>query len=100
VLKPATINTIDEKGFLIESKPWFQWHYTPREIDFDNALQEFTNLFETIIEGQTRNKNVILALSGGLDSRTQAVALRNHPHIKSFSYSFEGGYPEDKIGKK
>ncbi len=32
-LRPATINTIDDKGVLIDSKPWFKWHYTPREIN-------------------------------------------------------------------
>ncbi|WP_298368909.1 asparagine synthase-related protein [uncultured Lutibacter sp.] len=100
VLRPATINTIDENGFLIESKPWFQWHYSPRKISFENALQEFTMLFETIIKEQTQNKKVILPLSGGLDSRTQAVALRNHPQLKSYSYAFYGGYPEHKIAKE
>ena len=100
VLRPGTVNKLDSEGFLIESKPWFQWHSSPRNITFDDALQEFTCLFETIVEEQTKNKKVVLPLSGGLDSRTQAVALRNHTHVKSYSYSFEGGYLEDKIAKK
>ena len=31
VLAPATINTIDDDGYLIDSKPWFQWYYKPKE---------------------------------------------------------------------
>jgi len=100
VLRPRTINKLDNNGYLIESNPWFQWHYSPRKIDFEETLKEFTKLFETIVAEQTKDKNVILPLSGGLDSRTQAVALRNHPNVASYSYSFEGGYPEDKIGKR
>lgn len=100
VLRPATINTIDDNGFLINSKPWFQWHYTPQDISFSDTLQQFTTLFETIVHDQVGSQKVILPLSGGLDSRTQAVALRNHPNISSYSYDFKGGYPETKIAKQ
>ena len=100
ILSPGSEYILDNDSYVVKSKKWFQWHYAPREISFENALQEFTTLFETIITEQTNNKKVILPLSGGLDSRTQAVALRNHPHVKSYSYAFDGGYPEHKISKK
>ena len=99
-LRPATVNKIDKNGYLVKSTPWFQWHNSPRDISFEDTLEEFSHLFETIIAEQTKNKKVILPLSGGLDSRTQAVALRNHTHVKSYSYSFDGGYPETQIAKK
>ncbi|REE81987.1 asparagine synthase [Lutibacter oceani] len=99
-LAPGTKYVLDKDSYLLESKKWFQWHYSPRAISFEDALREFTKLLETIIEEQTVGKKVILPLSGGLDSRTQAVALREHPQVKSYSYAFEGGYAEDKIGKK
>ncbi|MFB9271736.1 MULTISPECIES: glycosyltransferase [Flavobacteriaceae] len=101
VLRPATINTLDENGFLIESTPWFQWHYTPQQCEFSEALQQFTSLFETIVNEQVGDKKVILPLSGGLDSRTQAVALKHlQKDVKSYSYEFKGGYPETKIAKR
>ncbi|GAA4267992.1 asparagine synthase-related protein [Hyunsoonleella aestuarii] len=100
VLSPGTTNQLDEKDTLIASKKWFDWHYSPREISFQQTLHEFTNLFETIVKEQTTNKNVILPISGGLDSRTQAAALRNHPNVKSYSYEYEHGYQETKIAKK
>lgn len=99
-LRPATINTIDEKGFLIKSEPWFKWHYTPRDINPENALKEFTELFELIIDEQTNSKKVILPLSGGLDSRSQAVALKHlGKEVSSYSYSFKNGYNESKISE-
>lgn len=100
VLSPGTNNQLDENGKLISSKKWFEWNYKPRNISFDETLEEFTHIFENIVNEQTYNKKVILPISGGLDSRTQAVALRNHPNLKSYSYDFEGGYPESKIAKK
>jgi hypothetical protein len=100
-LPPGTINTIDERGYWIDSKPWFQWYYNPRNISFDRAVEEFTKLFHTICAEQAANKKVLLPISGGLDSRTQAVAYfqLNNP-VLSYSYSFKSGYKETAIAKK
>ena len=100
VLSPGSIYKLDENDRVISSEKWFQWNYNPRNISFEKALEEFTSLFETIVNDQTNNKKVVLPISGGLDSRTQAVALRNHPNVNSYSYDYEGGYPETKIAKK
>ncbi|MGY5352975.1 asparagine synthase-related protein [Wenyingzhuangia sp. IMCC45533] len=101
VLPPATLNKIDDEGYWISSEPWFKWHYTPQNINLKNATNQFAELFEKIVEKQSKDKNIILPLSGGLDSRSQAVAL-NKLGVKanSYSYSFEGGYKESKISKK
>jgi len=101
VLTPSSKHTFDADGYLVESTPYFKWHYSPKEISFKTALQEFTSLFEQIVTEQAKDKPVILPLSGGLDSRTQAVALSkmNNP-VTSYSYSFKGGYPENKIAKQ
>src|SRR5690554_5306875 len=48
VLPSGTINAIDDNGFWIDSKPWFTWHHTPRDISFDQSVEEFTELFHTI----------------------------------------------------
>jgi len=99
-LRPATINSIDDNGFLVKSEPWFKWHYTPQKKTFNETLEEFTNLFETIIDEQTGTKKVILPISGGLDSRTQAAAL-NHleKNVSAYSYEFVNGYNETKISE-
>src|SRR5690606_1731058 len=68
---------------------------------FETALEEFTSLFEQIISEQIKDAKVILPLSGGLDSRTQAVALAKlKAPVTSYSYSFKGGFSESGIGKK
>lgn len=101
VLPPATINKIDDKGYWISSEPWFKWHYTPQKIDLNTATNQFAELFEEIVKKQSENKDIILPLSGGLDSRSQAVALKKiGAKVNSYSYSFEGGYKESGISKK
>lgn len=101
VLPPGSENIIDKNNYLQETKPWFEWYYKPRDISFEKALDEFTRLFETIIAEQVENHQVILPLSGGLDSRTQAVALKRiGAKVQAYSYSFSGGYPEYKIAAK
>lgn len=101
VLSPASIHNINEKGQLINSESWFEWHYSPRDITFKQAEEEFAELFETIIKEQTQGEQVILPLSGGLDSRTQAVALKAiNAHVFSYSYKFKNGYNETAIARK
>jgi asparagine synthetase B (glutamine-hydrolysing) len=76
------------------------WKYEPRDISLAQAVDEFKNLFEAIVKEHVGSKMPILALSGGLDSRTLAVALKNLdiiPH--SYSYRFAGSFEETKYGK-
>src|SRR5690606_33426478 len=65
-----------ENGIIISQNPYFKWHYTPVERPLQHIVQEFAQLFEQIIDEQATNQKVILPLSGGLDSRTQAAALK------------------------
>jgi len=101
VLQPAAVHTIDADGYLVDSKPYFKWHHRPREIAFETALEEFTTLFETIMREQTEGEQVILPLSGGLDSRSQAVALQQiGAEVTAYSYEYTNGYAETKIADK
>ena len=100
-LLSAHDHSFDENDLLIESKPNFHWHYTPRNISFDDALEEYKNLLTTIIKEQIGDHPVILPLSGGLDSRSQALILKDLDNpVHAYSYSFPGGYPEHKISKQ
>jgi len=100
-LLPAHNHTFDDSGKLIKSKPWFHWHYTPRKISFEQALKEYIDLLTTITKEQVGDNPVILPLSGGLDSRSQALVLKDLDNpTHAYSYSFLGGYPEHKISKQ
>lgn len=100
-LRPGTVNTIDDNGYLIDSEPWFNWHYTPRTISFETAVEEFTEIFDRINQRDLKDRDIILPISGGLDSRSQVVSLLPFKNsIQSYSYSFTNGYKESKIARK
>ncbi|RNC86890.1 MAG: asparagine synthase [Winogradskyella sp.] len=101
VLPAASINELSSNNTLEKSKTYFEWHYTPRELAFSDAVDEFSVLFETIISEQTSGKKVILPLSGGLDSRTQAAALKYlNADVSAYSYEYENGFAESKIAQQ
>ncbi|MCK8479563.1 asparagine synthase-related protein [Psychroserpens algicola] len=100
-LLPAHDHTLDEEGYLIESKPWFEWYYEPRQLSFDDAVNEYVTLLKTITKEQFGDSKVILPLSGGLDSRSQALIFKElNNDVQAYSYSFKGGFPEHKISEK
>lgn len=100
VLKPAHDFTIENNKITAEKK-YFNWHYSPIERPFNQVVEEFAALFEKIIEEQVGSKKVILPISGGLDSRTQAAALAYmNKNVSSFSYEFENGLNETYYAKK
>jgi rhodanese-related sulfurtransferase len=100
VLKPGrnyhlSENTIVDKG------PYFYWTHNPVNRNFSDVVDEFQALFESIIKEQSQGKRVILPLSGGLDSRTQAAALKRiGVEVSSYSYEFQNGFPEAEISKR
>ena len=101
-LRPATNNLVN-KTFTQSSdeKHYFKWHYSPVERPLNQIVEEFATLFETIIEEQVKDKIVILPLSGGLDSRTQATALRHlGKTVNAYSYEFTNGHNETKYSGK
>ena len=74
------------------------WFYEPRDITFKSAVEEFTHIFENLyFKKNVKNKKIILPLSGGLDSRTIASALRNTDNIVTYSYEFFRWCQRNKI---
>ncbi|HLV40380.1 asparagine synthetase B family protein [Xanthomarina sp.] len=101
ILQPGIDYVLDCNGVIQKQTPYFKWFHEPRDISFNTALDEFTDLFETIVKEQTGNNRVLLPLSGGLDSRSQAVALKYlGADVHSYSYSFAGGFKEHKISEQ
>ena len=98
-LQPACNYTIGEEGEICSTASWWKWHYNPREITLKQATEEFAHLLEEIVKEQTYGKKVILPLSGGLDSRTLAAALRGQNDVMAFSYEFPGGIRESDYGR-
>ena len=100
-LAPAHNHELDANGYLIKSTPTFQWHYTPRDISFEIALEEYIALLTKISKEQVGDSRVILPLSGGLDSRSQALIFKDLPNtVQGFSYSFQNGFAEHQIAEQ
>lgn len=102
VMPPATEYEFDAKGTVVPGHSYFQWHHSPRDVGFRQVVEEFADLFETITREQVAHHKVILPLSGGLDSRTQAVALQaiGYKDVKTYSYAFEDSFHETLYGEK
>ena len=100
VLQPYTEYDVNEDSLITKSNRYWNWHYSPREISLKQAVEEFAQLFEKISSDKLRGKKIILPLSGGLDSRTQAAALPDDYSISSYSYKFANSFDETKYGKE
>ncbi|HCM78110.1 MAG TPA: asparagine synthase, partial [Cytophagales bacterium] len=96
--RPATDYHFSATGEVLSRKRYFDWHYTPRSVSFKQALNEFSNLLEQIIERETANKKIVLPISGGLDSRTLAGAVAHRSDVFGYSYQFENGVNENFYG--
>ena len=83
-----------------EFGPDISWHCSPRQIFFPDVLNNFSDLFESLIEKNTIGMNIILPLSGGLDSRTLAAALKGRKDVVAVSYEFENGVRETEYARQ
>ncbi len=101
-LRPGTTYALDESGKPVgNGKPWFTWHYEPRNLTLAQATDEFASLFEKIVADQVKDQQVILPLSGGLDSRTQAATLKHlRKPVHAYGYAFEEGHDETEYGRR
>ena len=48
VLCPSTNTTFNNSNIILSREKNWDWHYTPTERSFENILEEFTNIFETL----------------------------------------------------
>ncbi len=99
-LQPATDYELDGNKHITDSKTYWEWNYNPRDISLKQATEEFAHLFEKLTNENLKGKKIILPLSGGLDSRTQAAAIENNSDINCYSYKFENSFDETKYGKE
>jgi|GEM_PF-278119 len=96
---PASTTETDADGRVLSSRSHFEWHYTPRDIPFRQAVDEFTEIFEAII-AEGVGKGYTIPISGGLDSRT-LVAACEHLRLpyQGYSYMFRNGIDETRYGR-
>ena len=90
----------EENGVVSNIQTYFRWTYQPRDVSLQQATEEFTKIFHQVIQKGVHGKNVILPLSGGLDSRSLAAALKNHSSLYSYSYGYKNGIGEINFSKQ
>ncbi len=84
----------------LEFGPDIKWHYSPKNITFNDALDQYSILFNDIINKKSKGKKIILPISGGLDSRTIAAALKDHNNVIVISYEYLNGVEETKYAEE
>jgi len=99
VIRPSTKINFNGSKILKRDKVW-EWHYSPTDKSFENILQEFTDIFEKNITKKSKGKKILLPISGGIDSRTLFVPIKDEPNLTLSSYEFEDGLDEIKYGKE
>ncbi len=76
------------------------WNSKKKYLSLSEFVKSFKILFEKIIYENLNEDKIILPLSGGLDSRTLAVAFRDYKNVVVISYEFEGGIKETEYAEK
>ena len=97
--RPATKYKLNNNTIL-GSKQYWKWNYNPIGRKFSDILDEFTILLENIIKSKTKNKSILLPISGGLDSRTLFVPVKERKDLTLSSYEFEDGFHESDTSIK
>ncbi|MBI3234810.1 MAG: asparagine synthetase B family protein [Bacteroidetes bacterium] len=99
-LRPATEYKVED-GRIVHSNNYFQWYHQPQDISLKSATENFKEVFHQVVNRMASGKKVILPLSGGLDSRSLAAALKQYKgNVEAYSYEFDGGESETWYSEK
>tara|TARA_B100000029_G_scaffold242540_2_gene239814 strand:- start:391 stop:1809 length:1419 start_codon:yes stop_codon:yes gene_type:complete len=96
---PAKTYYLNNDQTIDRVESMWDWYYKPNQLTFNQNLDLFIDVFDKIINTQTKDKDILLPLSGGLDSRTLFASVRNRSNLKLCSYMFENGINEVEYAK-
>lgn len=97
ILRPATHYRFDARGQLMNQETYWRWWHAPDERrSYDDTVDEFSGLFETVMGDLVGTGRIAVPISGGLDSRTTVAAIAPGPtHDRLWAYSY--GYSADSV---
>ncbi len=82
-LQPASVSTVDVNTGSVEVERYWQPRYRPRDVPFEQFVDEFVETFERVIDEWHRDDlRYGVLLSGGSDSRLNLAAL--DPGVTAF----------------
>ena len=94
--KPGEVLYTDGDHFVRKRESRNPWRRrTTQDVSLVSALEEF----DTLLATSNGNRDIILPISGGLDSRTLAAASSQDWNVRSYSYAFDGGIDELAYGR-
>lgn len=92
ILFPHFIYCISDDGQVITSQSYWAWHQSvDPKLSYSDAVVEYDRLLRQAVRRACNHGQVILPISGGLDSRSLAAVLPEQ--IQTYSY----GYTEDSV---
>lgn len=103
ILGPARLYRFDRHLNLIRVRRYWDWFYSPAYSSPSTALEAFDATMKDVVRGGCQGKEVVLPLSGGLDSRTLAGLVRGGEakarKLEAYSYGYYRRSPEIRIGR-
>lgn len=104
IFEPASHYCFDEQLNLIENKKYWQWAYEPEQDRAELYAEQLHDILQSSLKVAVRDKNSVIPLSGGLDSRLLAGELTSkglpYKNLQALSYGFTENSPEIKIAKQ
>ncbi|HEY4378074.1 MAG TPA: asparagine synthase-related protein, partial [Acidimicrobiales bacterium] len=107
ILRPATWTTFDDRGTVLSASRYWDWTYTPDGHRSDDELvDEFHDVWQRTIATQFGTRQVVVPVSGGLDSRTVLAAAvpadgsATPWRARAFTYGYTSGSAEIRISRR
>ena len=79
------------------SKRYWRWSHAPERRSYDDTVDAFAQVFDSVVDETTRSGHIALPLSGGLDSRALAAAVAPERVSWSYGYGYQQGSVEVAI---
>lgn len=94
ILLPGSLYRFSGEGELLEHRKYLNWnHQVNYSRSYSETIDEYHTLLQQAVRRCSADVNVLLPISGGLDSRSIAAVMPSGGEVSSYSY----GYTSDSI---
>lgn len=108
ILRLASHYVFDGHGRLLRhERYWHWWHEPDYKRSYYETVEEFAEVFHTVLDDMTQSGRIAVPISGGLDSRSTVAAItrpdRQLPadlHLWSYSYGYSDDSVETRIARQ
>lgn len=104
LVRPATWLVLDERGHGVDERVTWRWDHDPdRSVGIDEAADAFAEVWSRTLRRWLAGREVVVPLSGGLDSRTvlaEATGSSGARSVRTFSYGFQPASVELAIARR